>query len=109
MGTRSHGQGSIQTIMPFPGLGALRLTTSYIQTPSGRPLQGAGLEPDIAVAWIDPPEPTALSVLFKEAVADGKPESLTSRHLFGDAASDVQYARAAEYFRRASPSNRADH
>jgi len=105
MGSRSYGQGSIQTIMPIPGHGALRLTTAYIQTPSGRLLQGVGLEPDIAVAWVDPPEPATPSSLFKDAPADGQVESATPEHLFGDTATDVQYARAIEYLRHATQRN----
>ncbi|MBV8536824.1 MAG: S41 family peptidase, partial [Alphaproteobacteria bacterium] len=36
MGTRSFGKGSVQTIIPLGGQGALRLTTARYYTPSGR-------------------------------------------------------------------------
>ncbi|MFO0995926.1 MAG: S41 family peptidase [Alphaproteobacteria bacterium] len=49
MGTRSFGKGSVQTIIPIPGHGAVRLTTSRYYTPSGRSIQGKGIEPDIMV------------------------------------------------------------
>src|SRR4029078_11906259 len=49
MGTRSFGKGSVQTIMPVTGGGALRLTTSLYFTPSGRSSQKEGIKPDIEV------------------------------------------------------------
>ena len=50
MGTRSFGKGSVQTIMPMPGHGAIRLTTARYYTPSGVSIQAKGIEPDIEVA-----------------------------------------------------------
>ena len=49
MGTESFGKGSVQTIMPIAGHGALRLTTAAYYTPSGRSIQKTGIEPDILV------------------------------------------------------------
>jgi carboxyl-terminal processing protease len=49
MGTTSFGKGSVQTIIPMAGQGALRLTTALYYTPSGRSLQGNGITPDISV------------------------------------------------------------
>ena len=49
MGTRSFGKGSVQTIIPLSGNGAMRLTTSRYYTPSGRSIQALGIEPDIEV------------------------------------------------------------
>jgi carboxyl-terminal processing protease len=49
LGTRSFGKGSVQTIIPLPGHGAMRLTTARYYTPSGRSIQAKGIEPDIAV------------------------------------------------------------
>lgn len=49
MGTQSFGKGSVQTIMPIPGHGALRLTTAAYYTPSGRSIQQTGITPDIVV------------------------------------------------------------
>ena len=46
MGTRSFGKGSVQTIIPLPNQGALRLTTARYYTPSGRSIQAKGIEPD---------------------------------------------------------------
>lgn len=50
MGTRSFGKGSVQTIMPMPGHGAIRLTTARYYTPSGVSIQAKGIAPDIEVA-----------------------------------------------------------
>lgn len=49
MGTRSFGKGSVQTIMPLSGHGAMRLTTARYYTPSGRSIQATGIDPDILV------------------------------------------------------------
>ncbi|HEX9462529.1 MAG TPA: S41 family peptidase [Alphaproteobacteria bacterium] len=49
LGTRSFGKGSVQTIIPLGGQGALRLTTARYYTPSGRSIQAQGIEPDIMV------------------------------------------------------------
>ena len=49
MGTASFGKGSVQTIIPLSGHGAMRLTTARYYTPSGRSIQAKGIEPDIAV------------------------------------------------------------
>ena len=50
VGTRSFGKGSVQTVMPLPGNGAMRLTTARYYTPSGRSIQGLGILPDVEVA-----------------------------------------------------------
>jgi carboxyl-terminal processing protease len=49
MGTRSFGKGSVQTVIPMEGRGALRLTTALYYTPAGRSIQGEGIAPDIVV------------------------------------------------------------
>ncbi|MCA3367259.1 MAG: S41 family peptidase, partial [Roseomonas sp.] len=49
VGVKSFGKGSVQTVMPIPGNGAIRLTTARYYTPSGRSIQGTGIEPDIEV------------------------------------------------------------
>src|SRR6056297_2911414 len=50
VGTKSFGKGSVQTVMPLRGNGAMRLTTSRYYTPSGRSIQALGVSPDIVVA-----------------------------------------------------------
>ena len=49
IGTKSFGKGSVQTVVPLPGNGAMRLTTARYFTPSGRSIQATGIEPDITV------------------------------------------------------------
>ena len=49
VGAKSFGKGSVQTIMPLSGQGAMRLTTARYYTPSGRSIQALGIEPDILV------------------------------------------------------------
>ncbi|MFT3723209.1 MAG: S41 family peptidase [Hyphomonadaceae bacterium] len=53
MGVTSFGKGSVQTVLPLgPNKGAMRLTTSRYYTPSGRSIQGAGIDPDFEVAAV---------------------------------------------------------
>jgi carboxyl-terminal processing protease len=49
VGTRSFGKGSVQSVIPLRGDGAMRLTTSRYYTPSGRSIQALGVAPDILV------------------------------------------------------------
>lgn len=49
LGSKSFGKGSVQTIMPLSGKGAIRLTTARYYTPSGRSIQALGIEPDILI------------------------------------------------------------
>jgi len=49
LGTKSFGKGSVQTVIPLPGNGAMRLTTARYYTPSGRSIQAKGIEPDLVV------------------------------------------------------------
>jgi carboxyl-terminal processing protease len=50
LGGRSFGKGSVQTVIPLTGGGAMRLTTARYYTPSGRSIQGLGITPDVPVA-----------------------------------------------------------
>ena len=49
VGTKSFGKGSVQTVIPLRGNGAMRLTTARYYTPSGRSIQALGIAPDIIV------------------------------------------------------------
>ncbi len=49
LGEKSFGKGSVQTVVPLGGYGAMRLTTARYYTPSGRSIQATGIEPDIEV------------------------------------------------------------
>ncbi|WP_424971936.1 S41 family peptidase [Dinoroseobacter sp. S76] len=50
VGTKSFGKGSVQSVVPLRGDGAMRLTTARYYTPSGRSIQSLGVSPDIVVA-----------------------------------------------------------
>jgi len=50
LGMRTFGKGSVQTIVPIPGNGALRLTTALYYTPSGKSIQDYGVTPDLKVS-----------------------------------------------------------
>jgi carboxyl-terminal processing protease len=54
VGTKSFGKGSVQTVMPLRGDGAMRLTTARYYTPSGRSIQALGVSPDIVVEQPQP-------------------------------------------------------
>jgi carboxyl-terminal processing protease len=47
VGAKTYGKGSIQSILRLRNGSALRLTTAHYFTPSGRSLEGNGIEPDI--------------------------------------------------------------
>src|SRR6516225_2739531 len=49
LGSKTFGESSIISVLPIPGNGAIRLTTARFSTPTGRQIQGKGLEPDLAV------------------------------------------------------------
>jgi carboxyl-terminal processing protease len=57
VGTQSFGKGSVQTVMPLAGDGAMRLTTARYYTPSGRSIQALGISPNIIVEQPPPPDP----------------------------------------------------
>ncbi len=53
LGRRTFGKGSVQTVMPLTGGRAIKLTTSRYHTPSGRSIQGRGIDPDHVFEAID--------------------------------------------------------
>ena len=78
IGTRSFGKGSVQTIIPLGSNGAIRLTTARYYTPSGRSIQAKGIEPDIEVEQVLPPE------LQSKAPQRAPSEATLPRHLKND-------------------------
>ena len=67
IGQTSFGKGSVQTLIPLRGGrdGALRLTTERYYTPSGRSIQGTGIDPDIFVSSV--PDDGKESARIKES------------------------------------------
>ncbi len=57
LGTQSFGKGSVQTLFPIAGHGAIRLTTARYFTPSGRSIQGVGITPNVEVEETRDPAP----------------------------------------------------
>jgi C-terminal peptidase (prc) len=96
IGTKSFGKGSVQTVMPLRGDGAMRLTTARYYTPSGRSIQALGVSPDIIVA--QPParpeteeEETPRRLLRSEADLRG---SLNNDSLTEDQIKQIEEDRA---------------
>ena len=84
VGTKSFGKGSVQTIMPVQGDGAIRLTTSRYYTPSGRSIQALGISPDIVVQ--QPPRVPELE--GEEEESDDQPARRTEAGLRGSLNND---------------------
>lgn len=68
IGTKSFGKGSVQTVVPLKGDGAMRLTTARYYTPSGRSIQALGISPDIIVE-----QPRPRPVVEGEEPAEDRP------------------------------------
>jgi len=107
LGTRSFGKGSVQTIIPLPGHGAMRLTTARYYTPSGRSIQAKGIDPDIVVdaAKIEKTAekgeakaPTAVDLKRDDTGEGGAEQSSVDPSIMGTAA-DYQLTRAVDMLR----------
>ena len=110
VGTRSFGKGSVQTIIPLGGNGAIRLTTARYYTPSGRSIQAKGIEPDIVVEQELPPEmqakapprapsEAALPRHLKNDSKDGKESTGSSSYVPREAEKDTQLQYALKMLR----------
>ena len=105
VGTRSFGKGSVQTIIPLPGHGAMRLTTARYYTPSGRSIQAKGIDPDIVVeaAKIEHPAGDASAVAKKtddtKDDADSTGDQATVDPSVIGTADDYQLSRAVDMLR----------
>jgi len=84
VGTKTFGKGIIQSVMPFGGGGALKLTTARYFTPAGSSIHEVGIMPDEVVAMDEakpapfPPKPMddpqlarALSILTASVPTTG--------------------------------------
>ncbi len=70
VGTNTFGKGSVQSVMPVQGEGAIRLTTALYYTPSGRSIQALGVAPDILVEQRDPVDDAPTEDRFARSEAD---------------------------------------
>jgi carboxyl-terminal processing protease len=107
LGTRSFGKGSVQTIIPLPGHGAMRLTTARYYTPSGRSIQAKGIDPDIVVEAAkiektaekgEAKAATAADLKRDDAVEGGAEQSSVDPSIMGTPA-DYQLTRAVDMLR----------
>jgi carboxyl-terminal processing protease len=94
IGTRSFGKGSVQTIIPLGGNGAIRLTTARYYTPSGRSIQAKGIEPDIVVEQELPPE------LQSKGAQRATSEATLPRHLKNDSKDGKESSGSSSYVPR---------
>jgi carboxyl-terminal processing protease len=110
IGTRSFGKGSVQTIIPLGGNGAIRLTTARYYTPSGRSIQAKGIEPDIVVEQELPadqqvkgpqrlPSEAALPRHLKNDSKDGKESTGSSSYVPRETEKDSQLQYALKMLR----------
>ncbi len=79
VGTKTFGKGSVQTILPLQNDSAIKLTTARYYTPSGRSIQAAGIDPDIAIRQVkvSRAEPSPLGDGITEADLQGALEGVT--------------------------------
>jgi len=106
IGTRSFGKGSVQTIIPLGQNGALKLTTQLYYTPSGRSIQGQGIEPEMVVREDVPDELKGKDETKGEAslkghieVNKGKEETGSSAYVPTDPKKDKQLIAALDLLR----------
>jgi len=109
LGTKSFGKGSVQTIIPLAGHGAMKLTTSRYYTPSGQSIQATGIEPDIKIlqSHVEPidagPERTEASLrnaLQSEKIRETQSgDTAPSGGGTADTAQDYQLLRALDLLR----------
>jgi len=105
VGTRSFGKGSVQSVIPLRGEGAMRLTTARYYTPSGRSIQALGISPDIVVE--QPPRPSPSSE--EEARTPERPartEAALRGRLDGETMSEDERRMMEEEERRAEETAR---
>jgi carboxyl-terminal processing protease len=108
MGTPSFGKGSVQSVIPLSGHGALRLTTALYYTPNGRSIQGEGITPDV-VSEAPKDQQVAGALMLSENELNGafkNPGRLNNGQTKNDAnaANPSQYSAAAQH----SPPIKAD-
>lgn len=109
MGTETFGKGSVQTVIPLTGYGAMRLTTARYYTPSGRSIQAEGIVPDIYVepAKVEPIKQANLRLegdlrghLNKgDDATNSDTKAILRRSLEEDPIEDYQLSRALDLLR----------
>ena len=93
IGTKSFGKGSVQTVMPLRGEGAMRLTTARYYTPTGRSIQALGVSPDIVV---EQPRRQPASPEDEDATSPGRSEADLRGSLNNDSLTEDQIRQIEE-------------
>ena len=105
VGTKSFGKGSVQTLIPLRGDGAMRLTTARYYTPSGRSIQALGISPDIVVNQPPPkPEDTAAAEDGTSAAQRQRSEASLRGAITNDSMTDEEKRLYEEELARAEES-----
>ena len=104
MGTRSFGKGSVQTVIPLGGNGAVRLTTARYYTPAGRSIQAKGIDPDQEVLQDIPDELKGKDETKGEAglrghLKNGEEKGGSSAYVPPDPTKDKQLIAAVEHLK----------
>ncbi|MGO4916734.1 S41 family peptidase [Pseudogemmobacter sp. W21_MBD1_M6] len=100
VGTKSFGKGSVQTVMPLRGDGAMRLTTARYYTPSGRSIQALGVSPDIIVQQ-PPRRPDAAEEEEKSAASKTRTEADLRGSLNNDSMTEDEKKQLEDDFAKA--------
>ncbi len=99
VGTKSFGKGSVQTVIPLTGNGAMRLTTARYYTPSGRSIQALGIAPDIVVE--QPPRAPEDAENAEAETPQFRSEADLRGRLTNDSMTEEERKRAEEEARKA--------
>lgn len=108
VGTKTFGKGSVQSIVPLEDGSALRLTTAYYYTPSGRVINEKGIQPDLLVEMPAIPEGKTVKALRQEALErrmkgeDIADKAWTVPISAAELEKDPQLARALQVLRQGS-------
>jgi carboxyl-terminal processing protease len=66
LGENSYGKGSVQKLWPIAGGRAIKLTVARYYTPSGRLIEGKGIQPDIKI--VDDPSSDSFDSALDESI-----------------------------------------
>jgi carboxyl-terminal processing protease len=101
VGTKSFGKGSVQTLIPLRGDGAMRLTTARYYTPSGRSIQALGISPDIVVNQPPPKPPATEEQTAASSAARNRSEASLRGAISNDSMTDEEKRLYEEELARA--------
>lgn len=101
VGTKTFGKGSVQSLVPIDdGSIAIKLTTAKYYTPSGKLIQGVGIEPDVVVELTREETLSLHTYLTRLGNIDTSNEDLDEKALLeGEDFVDVQLERALDILR----------